>query len=94
MKKALPWPLSVWSPFAEARRSREEASVRGMEGMDKVFLRKFFLPQVAIKIYTWYIYNTLVCRYIYIFLRRAPLPLHHPTTLSPSSLYQMFLTFL
>eukprot|EP00904_Undaria_pinnatifida_P012904 jgi/Undpi1/8744/HiC_scaffold_25.g11206.m1 len=35
MKKTLPWLLSTWTPSAEARRSRVEASVRGLEGMDK-----------------------------------------------------------
>eukprot|EP00903_Cladosiphon_okamuranus_P009979 g9465.t1 len=35
MKKALPWPLTWWSPAAEDRRSRRESAVRGLDGLSK-----------------------------------------------------------
>ncbi|CAM9147425.1 unnamed protein product [Ectocarpus sp. 8 AP-2014] len=38
MKKALSWPLSWWSPAAEARRSKRESAVRGLDRLSKAEL--------------------------------------------------------
>ncbi|CAN0036267.1 unnamed protein product, partial [Hapterophycus canaliculatus] len=35
MKKALTWPLTWWSPAAEARRSKRESAVRGLDELSK-----------------------------------------------------------
>ncbi|CAM9600857.1 unnamed protein product [Pylaiella littoralis] len=38
MLKAMSWPLTWWSPAAEGRRSKQESTVRGLDGLSKAEL--------------------------------------------------------